>query len=59
MPTALRPPLEAADQLELARKVEFLQDPRSYVEPTHAVESVQTHLSYVFLTDRHAGGSTR
>lgn len=54
MPTALRAPLDGADHAELARKLDFLRRADAYPEPTHAVESIETHLSCVFLTDRHA-----
>lgn len=38
----------------LDAKVAFLSRPRSYREPVTRVERVQTHLSWVFLTDDHA-----
>jgi aminoglycoside phosphotransferase family enzyme len=38
----------------VADKVAFLSDPRSYPQPTGSVEAVETHMSWVFLTDRHA-----
>jgi len=38
----------------LAAKVAFLSDPRSYPEAPRRVEAVETHMSWVFLTDRHA-----
>jgi len=38
----------------IAAKVAFLSRPRAYPEPTHGVEIVETHMSWVFLTDRHA-----
>ena len=38
----------------LDAKLAFLSQPSSYPEPTTRVEQVQTHLSWVFLTDRHA-----
>jgi uncharacterized protein len=38
----------------IAAKVAFLSRPQSYPEPTRRVEVVQTHMSWVFLTDRHA-----
>lgn len=34
--------------------VAALLDPAAYPEPTSRVELVQTHISWVFLTDRHA-----
>lgn len=42
------------DTVTLADKVAHLSRPESYVEGTSAVETIETHLSYVFLTDRHA-----
>ena len=38
----------------LAAKVAFLSQPASYAEATRHVEVVQTHMSWVFLTRRHA-----
>jgi uncharacterized protein len=38
----------------LDAKLAFLSQPSSYPEPTTRVEQVQTHLSWVFLTDHHA-----
>lgn len=38
----------------LAAKVAFLARPASYPEPTSRVDTVETHMSWVFLTDRHA-----
>ena len=38
----------------LGAKVAFLSLPASYPEPTTKVDTVETHLSWVFLTDRHA-----
>ena len=38
----------------LAAKVLFLAQPASYPEPTLRVDTVETHMSWVFLTDRHA-----
>ena len=37
--------------MDLARLVEHLSDPSFYPEPTSAVEVIQTHISYIFLTD--------
>ena len=34
--------------------VEMLRDPRSYPERTAAVERIETHISWVFLTSRYA-----
>jgi aminoglycoside phosphotransferase family enzyme len=38
----------------LAAKVAFLSRPESYPEPTIAVQAVETHISWVFLTDHDA-----
>jgi aminoglycoside phosphotransferase family enzyme len=38
----------------LQAKVAFLRDARSYPDRPSAVEAVETHMSWVFLTDRHA-----
>lgn len=38
----------------LARKIEALRAPDCYPEGTGAVQAVETHMSWVFLTDRHA-----
>lgn len=38
----------------LAAKVAFLSRRESYPEPTRQVETIRTHMSVVFLTDRHA-----
>lgn len=38
----------------LAAKVAFLLRPQSYPEPTAAVTPIETHMSWVFLTDRFA-----
>jgi len=40
--------------MNLDRLVEHLSDPPFYPEPTSAVEVVQTHISYIFLTDAYA-----
>ncbi len=42
------------DPVGLALKVEFLKRPESYPESPHTVEPLETHLAWVFLTDRHA-----
>jgi aminoglycoside phosphotransferase family enzyme len=39
---------------ELEAKVRFLLQPASYPEPTQAVGAIETHMSWVFLTDRFA-----
>ena len=38
----------------LGAKVAFLSRPESYAEPTARVDTVETHMSWVFLTDRQA-----
>jgi len=38
----------------LDAKVAFLRRPDSYPEGTRSVESIETHMSWVFLTDAHA-----
>jgi len=38
----------------LASKVLFLARPQSYVEATGRVDTIETHMSWVFLTDHHA-----
>ncbi|KAB2950784.1 MAG: hypothetical protein F9K19_20665 [Rhizobiaceae bacterium] len=38
--------------VELAEKVRFLNDPAAYAGATHVVEAKETHMSWVFLTDR-------
>ncbi|HLE60311.1 MAG TPA: AAA family ATPase, partial [Thermoanaerobaculaceae bacterium] len=40
--------------MDLDRLVERLSDPAFYPEPTRDVEVVQTHISFIFLTDTHA-----
>lgn len=39
---------------DLAAKAALLRDAAIYPERTHRVEAVETHMSWVFLTDRHA-----
>lgn len=43
-----------APEPPLARKVALLERPETYPEPTRSVRCVETHLSWVFLTDTHA-----
>ena len=40
--------------MTLESKVAFLRQPTSFQEPTYRVEAIETHMSWVFLTDRHA-----
>src|SRR5271157_4669760 len=39
---------------DLPAKLDFLRRPDSYPEPTSAVEAIETHMSWVFLTDASA-----
>jgi aminoglycoside phosphotransferase family enzyme len=48
------PPPQSAAAIELADKVAFLKRSESYPDAPWAVEAVETHLAWVFLTDRHA-----
>ncbi|MFC5499722.1 hypothetical protein ACFPOE_19420 [Caenimonas terrae] len=40
--------------LTLADKVAALRDPACYPETTRALQAIETHMSWVFLTDAHA-----
>jgi aminoglycoside phosphotransferase family enzyme len=40
--------------VSLGDKVRFLQRPDSYPEGSGAIEAIESHMSWVFLTDRHA-----
>lgn len=40
--------------VSLESKLAFLRQPDSYPEPCARVETVETHMSWVFLTNRHA-----
>lgn len=40
--------------MQIKDKVDFLLRPESYPEGTGAVEAIETHISWVFLTDKHA-----
>lgn len=42
------------DPVGVALKVAFLKRPDSYPDSPGSVEAVETHLAWVFLTDRHA-----
>lgn len=53
MPTTGRLPRAAEAVPTLAAKVEFLSRPDSYPQPVPHVAAVETHLSWVFLTDEH------
>jgi aminoglycoside phosphotransferase family enzyme len=43
-----------ASKLRLAEKVAFLSDGRNYAPAAGRVHVLETHMSWVFLTDRHA-----
>lgn len=43
-----------AGAIPLDAKVAFLREPHNYPEPTSRVEAVETHMSWVFLTERYA-----
>jgi aminoglycoside phosphotransferase family enzyme len=45
--------LRSLDDDELRAKVAFLLRPESYPEPTRSVEAIETHMSWVFLTEQH------
>lgn len=51
---ALLPPVSPVEHDDVAERVAFLRQPRSYPEPTASVELRETHMSWVFLTDRYA-----
>lgn len=40
--------------VSLDSKLAFLRQPSSYAEPVYRVEAIETHMSWVFLTDSHA-----
>jgi uncharacterized protein len=45
---------ETERDVALADKVAALRDPSCYPEPTQSVRAIETHMSWVFLTDAHA-----
>lgn len=47
-------PLDEQARRECDHKVEWLRRPETYPERPHRVEAIQTHMSWVFLTDQHA-----
>jgi len=53
-PVTRSTPQPRAAKHELAAKVRFLAEPRNYPEATGRVDIIETHMSWVFLTDRHA-----
>jgi aminoglycoside phosphotransferase family enzyme len=44
----------APQDIDIGRKVAFLSSARAYAEQSSRVERIETHFSWVFLTDRHA-----
>jgi aminoglycoside phosphotransferase family enzyme len=50
----MRSATPAAADVMLESKVAFLRQPSSFPEPAYRVEAIETHMSWVFLTDRHA-----
>jgi len=46
--------LPPGDDPGIDRKVEFLKRPAAYDEPVGQLRAVETHMSWVFLTDEHA-----
>lgn len=49
-----KPKSSSATEVTLESKVSFLRCATSFPEPAYRVEAIETHLSWVFLTDRHA-----
>lgn len=43
-----------APEIPLSEKVHFLKQAQAYPDSPHQVESIETHMSWVFLTDRYA-----
>lgn len=50
MPVAM----SSAVEVTLESKVAFLRQPTSFPEPAYRVEAIETHMSWVFLTDGYA-----
>lgn len=46
--------LPATAELPLESKLAFLRQPTSFSEPTYRVETIETHMSWVFLTGGYA-----
>jgi len=44
----------ALPTLDVSQKVALLTDPRTYPDPPARIESIETHMSWVFLTATHA-----
>ena len=47
-------PLPRVRELDLAAKVALLRQPQTYPEAPSRIDTVETHMSWVFLTERHA-----
>lgn len=47
-------PLQQVYDVTLESKVSFLRQPTSFPEPAYRVEAIETHMSWVFLTDGYA-----
>jgi aminoglycoside phosphotransferase family enzyme len=54
MHTTVTSPPPPVSALALESKVAFLRQPSSFPEPAYRVEAVETHMSWVFLTDGFA-----
>jgi aminoglycoside phosphotransferase family enzyme len=50
----MRIPSSAASEVALESKVAFLRHPTSFPEATYRVEAIETHMSWVFLTEEYA-----
>jgi uncharacterized protein len=53
-PSSGRPEARAEDAASLRDKVQLLRSPDTYTPRPDAVEVIETHMSWVFLTDRYA-----
>lgn len=52
--TNMRPSTYRTFDHDTEAKLAFLAEPEAYPERTQSVECVETHMAWVFLTDRHA-----
>ena len=52
--TAPRPRGRRGDAASLSRKIEFLKRAESYPDRPRRVTAIETHMSWIFLTDRYA-----
>jgi aminoglycoside phosphotransferase family enzyme len=50
----MRAAIPAAPEVMLESKVAFLRQPSSFPEPAYRVEAIETHMSWVFLTEGYA-----